>query len=242
MTKISAGSYDLNKFLYGGYEEDIITTIYGDAGAGKTNFCILAAVSQTKKESKVIFMDTEGGFSAERFKQIAGEEYKRYLENVILLKPVNFEEQIKNFNILLKELKNNHSIKLIIVDGMTMLYRLEITEARSKKDDAKIRDINGELARQMRALAEIARTKNIAVIVTNQGYHEFIQEEEWRQGKRGETKMVGGDIMKYWSKCIIELKNEKNKRKMILRKHRSLGEKDMDFEIVNSGIRKRGWL
>ena len=51
MTKISAGSYDLNKFLYGGYEEDIITTIYGDAGAGKTNFCILAAVSQTKKES-----------------------------------------------------------------------------------------------------------------------------------------------------------------------------------------------
>jgi hypothetical protein len=78
--------------------------------------------------------------------------------------------------------------------------------------------------------------------VTNQGYHEFIQEEEWRQGKRGETKMVGGDIMKYWSKCIIELKNEKNKRKMILRKHRSLGEKDMDFEIVNSGIRKRGWL
>lgn len=27
--KISTGSYDLNKLLYGGYENEIINTIYG---------------------------------------------------------------------------------------------------------------------------------------------------------------------------------------------------------------------
>ena len=59
--RISAGSYDLNTFLSGGYETDIITTIYGPAGSGKTNFCILASVSQAKKLNKVIFIDTEGG-------------------------------------------------------------------------------------------------------------------------------------------------------------------------------------
>ena len=80
MEKVSAGSYDLNKWLYGGYEKDIITTIYGPAGSGKTNFCMLACVSQAKKANKVIFIDTEGGFSIDRFKQIAGEDYENVLK------------------------------------------------------------------------------------------------------------------------------------------------------------------
>ena len=52
--KLSTGSYDLNKWLFGGYDSDTITTIYGPAGSGKTNFCMLACVSQAKKENKVI--------------------------------------------------------------------------------------------------------------------------------------------------------------------------------------------
>jgi hypothetical protein len=54
--------------------------------------------------------------------------------------------------------------------------------------------------------------------------------------------MVGGTILQYWSKCIIELQTDRGKRKMILRKHRSLPEKEMEFEILSSGIRKRGFL
>ena len=57
-SRISAGSYDLNRFLSGGYETDIITTIYGPAGSGKTNLCMLAAVSQAKKGNKIIFINT----------------------------------------------------------------------------------------------------------------------------------------------------------------------------------------
>jgi len=70
MVKVSAGSYDLNKWLFGGYENDIVSVIYGGPGSGKTNFCMLAAVSQAKKGNKVIFIDTEGGFSSERVKQL----------------------------------------------------------------------------------------------------------------------------------------------------------------------------
>ncbi len=238
--KISAGSYDLNKWLYGGYDKDIITTIYGPAGCGKTNFCALAAVSQASKDNKVIFIDTEGGFSVERVKQIAKEDYEKILENIIILKPVNFSEQEKAFEKLLKEIKSN-SISLIIVDGMTMLYRLELAEAK-KEGWEKIKEINSELARQLRALAEIARIKNIPVVITNQVYSEFLSEEELRQGKEKQVSMVGGDLLKYWSKCIIELKQEKGRRKAVLRKHRSLPEKELDFVIVNSGIRKKGWI
>lgn len=229
MTKVSAGSYDLNKWLYGGYECDVITTIYGGPGSGKTNFCLLAAVSQAKKGERVLYVDTEGGFSVERVKQIAGEDYERVLEGIVVLKPTNFQEQRDAFKELLIHVKNNH-LGLIVVDGMTMLYRLEFADAR-KKDLSEMQEVNQELVRQMRILAEIARKQGIPVIVTNQVYN-------WEKN----TKMVGGDILSYWSKCLIELVNEGGKRAAFLRKHRSLPEKKLDFVIVNEGVKKRGWL
>ncbi len=238
--KISAGSYDLNRWLYGGYEKDIITTIYGPAGSGKTNFCLLAAVSQAKKENKIIYIDTEGGFSVERFKQLAGEEYEDGLKNILLLKPTTFKEQEISFFKLLKEIKAR-TINLIIIDGMTMLYRLELAEAKRESEE-KIKEINSKLATQMRILAEISRKKQIPVIVTNQVYSEFLTGEEIKAGKQRGVSMVGGDILKYWSKCIIELQNQRGKKKAILRKHRSLPEKELNFEIIKEGIKKRGWI
>ena len=238
--KILAGSFDLNKWLFGGYEKDIITTIYGPAGSGKTNFCLLAAISQAKKQNKVIYIDTEGGFSVERVKQIAGEETDKILSNILLLKPTTFHEQQISFYKLLKEIKTS-KISLIVIDGMTMLYRLELAEAK-EKEEKEIKDINSKLAEQMRILAEIARKKDIPVIVTNQVYSEFLSEEEFRAGKERSVNMVGGDILKYWSKCIIELKLERAKRKAILKKHRSLPEKELQFEIIEKGVRKRGFF
>jgi len=216
----------LNKWLFGGYEKDIITVIYGDSGSGKTTFCLLAAVSQAKKGNKVIYIDSEGGFSTERIKQLAGEEYENVIKNIFLLKPTNFSEQRKAFDDLLKYLKDE--VSLIVVDGMTILYRIEFAAAREQNRD-EMQKINSELVRQMRTLAEIARKREIPVLVTNQVY-------KWEE----ESKMVGGDILKYWSKCHILIENEKGKRKAILKKHRSLPEKSIDFEITNSGIKKRG--
>jgi len=228
MVKISAGSYDLNKWLYGGYEKDIISVVYGASGTGKTNFCLLAAVSQAKKGNKVIFIDSEGGFSSDRVKQLAPDDFKSVLGNILLLNPTNFSEQKKAFETLLKELKKE--VSLIVVDGMTILYRLEFAAAR-EKGEKEIQKINSELVRQMRTLAEIARKKEIPVVVTNQVYR-------WEDS----AKMVGGDILKYWGKCLIELVNDKGRRIAYLRKHRSLPEKSLSFVIDNKGVRKRGWI
>lgn len=230
MAKISAGSFDLNKWLFGGYDSDIVTVIYGGAGTGKTNFCVLAAVSQAKKGNKVIFIDTEGGFSTERVKQLAGENnsMEEILKNILLLKPTNFEEQKQSFETLLKNLKDE--VSLIIVDGMTILYRLDFAEAR-EKGEKEMQRINSELVKQIKTLAEISRKKNIPIVITNQIY-------KWEN----EDKMVGGDILKYWGKCHIELVNDKGRRLAFLRKHRSLPEKSLEFQIYNGGIRKRGWI
>ncbi|MFH1503220.1 MAG: DNA repair and recombination protein RadB [Candidatus Diapherotrites archaeon] len=240
--KISTGSYDLNTWLYGGYETDIITMIAGSPGSGKTNFVILTSCSQAKKGNKVIFVDSEGGFSIERVKQIVGKEnLDKILENILILNPTSFEEQKKDF-IKLLGLVKKEQIALIVIDGMAMLYRLELGDAVKSGEDERIKEINREVAKQMRTLAEISRKQNIPVIITNQVYSEFLSEEDLKKGVEKTTNIVGGDLFKYWSKCVIELKNEKGRKKAILLKHRSLPQKEMEFVIRNEGILRKRWI
>ena len=237
--KIMTGSYDLNKWLNGGYEKDVINLIYGPPASGKSNFVLLAACHNAKN-NKVIFIDTEGSFSVDRINQITKNFSEPIIKNIIILKPTNFQEQKDAFIKLNKEIKSSN-IGLIIVDSMTMLYRLEAAEAR-KISMEKVRIINTDLAIQMKNLIEIARKKNIPILITGQVYNEFITIDEWSAGKQAAVNLVGGDLLKYWSKCVIELQNNRGKRRAIIRKHRSIPEKELNFEIVNEGIMKKGWL
>jgi len=241
VNKISTGSYDFNKWLYGGYEKDVITMIAGPPGCGKTNLGILALCSQARKDNKVIFVDTEGGFSSERVKQIVGDECEKVLGNILLLEPTNFEEQRKSFEKLFAQVKKGH-VSLIVIDGMAMLYRLELGDAQKSGNSENIKKINREIAKQMRDLAEIARKHQIPIIITNQVYTGFLSEEDWKKGVERETNIVGGDLFKYWSKCIIELKNDRGKKKAILLKHRSLPQKEMSFEIRDKGVFRKRWI
>jgi DNA repair protein RadB len=237
--KIMTGSYDINKWLDGGYEKDVITLFYGPAASGKSNFAMLVACHNAKKDKKVIFIDTEGSFSLDRVKQITGGIPEMALKNIVIYNPTNFQEQKQAFFKMLGELKSKN-IGLIVVDSITMLYRLELADAR-KIGMEKVRDVNNDLVRQMRALYEIARKQEIPVLITSQVYTE-LSREDWLDGKEGEIHVVGGDILKYWSKCIIELQVSNRKKKAVIRKHRSLPEKELNFEIIDEGIRKRGFF
>jgi DNA repair protein RadB len=66
--------------------------------------------------------------------------------------------------------------------------------------------------------------------------------DEYKNGFEKETNIVGGDLLQYWSKCIIELKKDGQKRKAILLKHRNLAEKELNFVIRNEGVFKSGWF
>ncbi|MFC1741189.1 DNA repair and recombination protein RadB [Nanoarchaeota archaeon] len=222
ISRVSTGSEVFNRLLEGGFETDTVTTVYGPAGSGKSNLCIIAAVDVVLKGKKAVYIDTEGGFSVERLKQVCPDKYNDVVDNMIFLKPMNFSEQRNAFGQLSSII--DEDIGIIIVDTISMLYRLEV----GKTDD--IYTVNKDLGMQLSYLNEISRRKNIPVVITNQVYSSFEQE--------GAVKLVGGDILKYQSKCLIELqKGHKGVRKAILKKHRSIAEDNVEvFRIINSGV------
>jgi len=220
MTKITSGAKFIDNFLNGGYETNVVTTIYGPSGVGKTNLCLLAAVKVAESGKKVIFIDTEGGIAVERIKQISS-DYQKVLEKIIFFNPFTFTEQKEVFEKLKETV--NEQIGLVVVDSISMLYRLELGKSE------EVFDVNSALGKQIGCLVEITRSLKIPVLITNQVYADF--------DNRDKVKMVGGDLLKYGSKCLIELQVFSGCRGMILRKHRSLPEgKELKFRIVEKGV------
>ena len=222
--KIPSNS-SLDTLLGGGFEKGTITQIFGPPSSGKSNITMTLAVNVAKNNKKVIYMDTEGGISIDRVKQIAGPDFSKVANNIIVLEPTNFLEQNDNLKSIDFWLKKNHTdVDLIILDSAVALYRV---------DDMKSSKLNKELGKQMGMLSKIARQYDVAVVVTNQIYSSIDEEGN------NDIRAVGGTILQYWSKVIIQLErgDEINQRVATLIRHRSIPEgKKAMFTISSNGI------
>jgi DNA repair protein RadB len=198
--------------------QDTITTVYGPPACGKTTLMFQYIITCIKEQKKVIFIDTEGGFSVERMYQLGAT--REDLENIIRFNPKSFEEQQKVILQLNQQIRNDKTIGLIIIDSLVMLYRLKLGDAPQK--------INSELGEQLRMLTQISRNFNIAIIATNQMYQDF----ETKEGR-----MVGGNVIHYWSKTIVELVKEGLDTKAVLKKHKFIESgHEIYYTIKNSGL------
>jgi len=197
---------------------DTITTFYGPPACGKTTLMLQYALDVLKKGKKVIFVDTEGGFSVERFKQLGGDD--KLLSQFIRFNPKSFEEQQKTILQLNSQIRNDKQIGLIIIDSLVMLYRLKLGDSPQK--------INSELGEQLRLLTDLSRKFDIPILATNQMYQDFETKDK---------KMVGGNVIHYWSKTIVELEIEGFEKKAILRKHKFLESgKEVFYQLKNNGL------
>ncbi len=210
----------LDKLLDGGLECGVITNVYGPAGSGKSNLC-MASLLQVK--NRVLYVDSEGSFSLDRFRQMGGDEKK--LKNIIFIDVHTWKDQYEQM-IRLDKIIQKEKIDIVIVDSIVSLYRLELDNT----DKEQISRTNMQLGAVYSVLSRIARERNIPVLVTNQVY-----------GSGEDIEPTSKSIARYWSKCLIEFKklDKDNCRKAIIRKHRSLPEgKQVDFEIHQKGIKE----
>jgi DNA repair protein RadB len=209
--------------LLKGIEPGAITNFFGEAGTGKTNMCLLAAISCARAGGKVIYIDTEGGFSLERLKQLAP-DWTEVLGRMELLEPHDFTEQGRMVRSLM-----DREASLVVVDSAVALYRLDFSEPEKES-----LDVSRELSRQMSLLSMVARKKGIPVLITG---HAFTG---W---DKGGSDIVGGGPVKYWSKAIVFLEKtgRMSERKATVIKHRSLPEgESAKFVITGDGISPSG--
>ena len=207
----------LSDILRGNIERKTITQIYGPPGVGKTNIAIVSTVNFVRRGYKVIYVDTEGGLSVERIRQISGKNFKRVLDNLIIYEPETFEEQSR----ILEKLFYIDKIGLVVIDGISSLYRLELSN-----DIDKNILLNRILGKQILTLLKLAKKKNVAVLLTNQISDTYTG-----------VKPIGGTVLEYWSKTIIRMERMDDIREAILEKHRYIKEGErVKFRIVNEGI------
>ncbi|HLC67320.1 MAG TPA: DNA repair and recombination protein RadB [archaeon] len=210
----------LDKLLDGGIETDAITNIYGPPGSGKTNIMLSTTLSCIRSGKKVVYMDTEGSFSFDRFEQMGGTE--KDLKSIVFVNVHEWDEQHRDVQKIDKVIDG---VGLVIIDSMVALYRLVMEEKN-------FQSINKQLATQYSILSRITRTKHIPILITNQVY------------SRGEViELTSRTIARYWSKTLVELKRteKENQRIAVIRKHRSLPEgRSIEFLITKDGLKQVG--
>ncbi|BDZ69352.1 DNA repair and recombination protein RadB [Methanobacterium ferruginis] len=216
-------SSPIDSLIGGGVEKGVITQFYGPPGSGKTNIALNLLVQNAKSGKNGVFVDTEGGLSIERVKQISGTEFSVLAANIIVFEPSTFIEQDSVLRRIEKMVESGEPVELIILDSAVALYR--VREGESSQ-------LNLELGRQMGRLTRLAQKHDIAVVITNQVYASFEGE--------GMVEPVGGTILKYRSKIMVELErgDVNGERYAILKRHRSRPEGlRTRFRIVDSGLR-----
>ncbi|WP_457558114.1 hypothetical protein [Candidatus Harpocratesius sp.] len=153
-----------------------ILMLYGKARSGKSQICHQLPVELYKKFKKssynqeiqdktTIFIDTEGTFRPGRIKEIAKAQDldgNQILNKIISVKAQNYV----TFNLMLKkiqEILELHSIKLLIIDSLTRVYRLEMA-----KDPSRTAFVISNLAQNLKQIQKWADNFNLIVCLTSQ--------------------------------------------------------------------------
>ncbi len=227
---LQTGSSVLDRLLGGTYPEKTLTLMYGPAASGKTTCCLLASLQAISAGKKVVYIDTEGGFSAERLAQLSGymPEFKDILiedvmSNIFLFAPKDLMEQGANIQ-LTEKIVESTDIGLIAIDTVGAHYRRILR--RNPKG------VNNTMGRQLDILRAISKEHPLAILLTNQIY---------QNPDGGEIVAVGGKMMVQRSKCLIELTKNEHLRRAILKKHpeREPNTIGTAFEITDKGIQPR---
>ncbi len=217
--KIPIGISCLDELTGGGLESEVITEIFGEGGAGKTNISMQFAISTIREGGQVLYLDTEG-FSVERFLQISGGD-SSMADGLILYRVSSLEAQDLAILRVPKILEKSRKVRLIIIDSFTEYFRLEAS------GDAVTRAAGFQ--KELSSLAASALKFRVPVLLTNQIY---------QSPDSGNLHPFGGYVIDHVMKAIYRVEKTKDgKRRLVVVKHRSIKEGTAkEFKITEYGL------
>jgi len=204
---VPTGCGSLDKLLGGGLLLSDVSLVYGEAETGKTCLAIQCAVNAARLGCKTIFIDSDGTFSARRLSQIATHDLDEVSPLITLVKPSSFQEQALAIDRLDEYL--TPKVGLVVVDSVTSLYGAEIGEEKEATFS-----LNRELGRQLACLAQVAKTRKVATLLTSQVRNVFM-------GGFVEMEPLATRVLRFWSDIVLNFKpaSQGNMLKAVLEKH-----------------------
>lgn len=226
LEKTPTGCKAIDSLLDGGFPLGSVSLVYGEAETGKTTLMMQCAVNCAKQGYKTLFVDCDGAFSARRFSQIASDQAEEIGQLLIIIRPNDFNEQAQIIDQLDDYITKD--LGLIILDTVTSLYRLKISESPSRTFE-----LNRELNRQLATLAQTARTRKITVLMTSQVHSAFGE-------LFGSVEPVAPRVLTFWAETVILLKptEDPQKIKMILESQLGMPERSCFLRFGDTGITK----
>jgi len=204
---VPTGCGSLDKLLGGGISTGDVSLVYGEAETGKTCLGIQCAVNAARLGCKTIFIDSDATFSPRRLSQIAHHDLDEVAPLITLVRPSTFQEQALVIDRLDEYLTS--TVGVVVVDTVTSLYRAEMGEEKEATFE-----LNRELGRQLACLAQLAKTRKVAVLIASQVRNVF------REGFVA-IEPVATRVLRFWSDTVINLKatSRGNAVRGVLEKH-----------------------
>jgi len=216
---LPTGALPIDRILEGGLHAGEITTVFGEAATGKSTLAYQSLINVAKMELTTIYIDTEHKFSTRRIAQI--DDKTDISDFILLFQPETFTQQIQYLKNL-KDLLNERSFKLLIIDTVSNLYRLESYSI--EKNIALKRLLEQHLAR----IYGETRRHGLFTFITSQV-----------RSFKGKTTLIGEDCLYAYSKKVLELRKGliNNKRFAILRKGISnMIDESLSYVITEKGV------
>jgi RAD51-like protein 2 len=188
-------SQELDDLLGGGIPIGELTEVAGPPGAGKTQLCHQLSVAVQLPipfggvGGKSLFVDTEGSFVAARYREVvqaaanqihrillqqsaqgaaidpalkaAGERFtvESALESTFFYRIYTLAELVAFINLLDDILQSDPTIRLVIIDSIAFHFRYAVSDST----------VRSRLLFQVsHMLSSVARTRQVAILVTNQ--------------------------------------------------------------------------
>ncbi|MFX1465902.1 MAG: ATPase domain-containing protein [Promethearchaeota archaeon] len=216
---LPTGSPPIDRLLVGGLHAGEITTVFGEAATGKSTLAYQSLINVAKMELCTIFIETEFKFNTRRIAQI--NDKTDISDFITIFQPETFNQQIQYLKNL-KDLLNERPFKLLIIDTISNLYRLEANSI--EKNIALRRLLEQHLAR-------------IHCLIRKHGLFTLILSQV--RSFKGKTSPIGEDCLYAYSRKVLELRKGliNNKRFAILRKGSSnMTDESFPYVITEKGL------
>lgn len=168
---LSTGSKEFDALLGKGYPTKLITEIHAENGIGKTQASFTASVMCTRPKEEgglgghVVYIDTEGTFSAHRVAEIAterGYDAQETLSKIHVARVMTSSQQILIMD-KVNELATQYNIRLIVVDSIMARFRSDFAGGRQNLPERQ-----GMLNQHLAELMSFANRYDAVILVTNQ--------------------------------------------------------------------------